>query len=62
MKKPYTVLKTFAHDNMRCEAGVVVELSDKQATFLLAGEFIAPAAQPAAEEPAAATKKTKAEA
>lgn len=60
MKKQYTALKSFAHENTYCEKGATVELTDKQAEFLLAGEFveIVKAADPVAA-PAAKTKKTE---
>lgn len=60
MKKQYTALKPFAHENAYCEKGATVELTDKQAEFLLAGEYVEPvkAAEPVAA-PAAKAKKTE---
>jgi hypothetical protein len=60
MKKQYTALKPFAHENSYCEKGATVELTDKQAEFLLAGEYVEliNAAEPAAAS-AAKTKKTE---
>ena len=60
MKKQYTALKPFAHENSYCEKGATVELTDKQAEFLLAGEFVelVVVAEPTAA-PAAKTKKTE---
>jgi hypothetical protein len=57
MKKQYTALKSFAHENTYCEKGATVELTDKQAEFLLAGEFVEIAKAVAA--PATKAKKTE---
>ena len=60
MKKQYTALKPFAHEHSYCEKGATVELTDKQAEFLLAGEFVelVVVAEPVVA-PAAKAKKTE---
>jgi hypothetical protein len=50
----FTALKAFPHGNSYVSKGASVELSDRQATFLLEGGFVTPAegfAAPAATEP-----------
>lgn len=56
--KTYRALKPFSHDNLYCARDAEVELSDKQAEFLLTAGFVEPV-QPV-EQKAAKPAKAKA--
>lgn len=59
MKQTYRALKAFSHENSYCDKGALVEMTAKQAEFLLAGGYIIAAERPAATEADIAAPETK---